>query len=148
LFLKAVGSTHARAVCHPTQPSADKLQATYDDDFWSRDWRKRGKLREWYTLGPPPLSEYKLTFGKHKGKRLEEVPDVYLVKYLVPRRKDGVLGLECPIVQDAIEDFLKRHPYVKSQAGPRKTTPLKEGVAKDPEVKRKPGRPPKSATRP
>lgn len=83
-------------------------------------------LSEWEAKGPPPFSEYKLTFGKHRGKRLEEVPDSYLVKYLIPRAQD--VAYECPLVSDAIADFLKRHPDVKSQAGRARTEPLPEGI--------------------
>ncbi|KAH7066624.1 hypothetical protein BKA63DRAFT_124132 [Paraphoma chrysanthemicola] len=135
LFLKAVKYAHA---------SADCLEGTYDEAFWSvNSWAKsRRTIRDWYALGPPPLSEYRLTFGKHRGKLLEEVPDVYLVKYLVPRRKDQSLGSECPIVLDAIKDFLKRHPGIKSQAGPKKAKPLKGEVAQAPEARKRRGRPP------
>ena len=70
----------------------------------------------WEKLGPPPLSEYRLTFGKHCGKRLDEVPEVYLVKYLIPRRGEtGGLGNECPIVVDAVEDYMRRYPGVKGK---------------------------------
>ena len=79
-------------------------------------------LKRWEADGPPPLSEYKLTFGKHKGKRLYEVPDSYLVKYLIPRAGNkGQISFECPLVIDAVEDFQKRHPEIKSQAGKGKT---------------------------
>jgi hypothetical protein len=79
------------------------------------------KLEMWKALGPPPLSEYRLTFGKHRGKLLEEVPDSYMVKYLM--LKGG--RLECPIVEEAVEDYMKRHPEIKSQAGREKTRPIK-----------------------
>ena len=84
------------------------------------DPRGQAFLREkWESLGPPPLSEYRLTFGKHKGKKLDEVPRVYLVKYLIPRRRFGE-GAPCPIVGEAIEDFMRRFPEVHSEAGPMK----------------------------
>jgi hypothetical protein len=102
---------------------------------------KQKNLQEWYRLGPPPLSEYRLMFGKHRGKLLEEVPDSYLVKYLVPRRNNCVPLGNCLIVKDAVEDFLKRHPEVKSQAGRGKTKPLEEGILK-PRAKKR-GRPAK-----
>lgn len=79
------------------------------------------RLRGWKKPLPPQsseISEYRLTFGKHRGKKLEEVPLSYLVKYLIPRRP---LEFECPIVGDAIEDYMKRNPSVKSQAGNKKT---------------------------
>ena len=82
-------------------------------------------LRRWEANGPPPITEYELTFGKHKGKRLEEVPDSYLVKYLIPRSgPTGGLSLECPLVVEAIEDFRKRYPNIKGQAGSVKTKAL------------------------
>ncbi|KAH7080874.1 hypothetical protein FB567DRAFT_114565 [Paraphoma chrysanthemicola] len=129
VFLKAVKSAHA---------SADCLERTYDEAFWSMNlgFKSRCIIRNWYTLGPPPLSEYRLTFGKHRGKLLDEVPDVYLVKYLVPRRKGQSLRSECPIVLDALNDFLKRHPGIKSQAGPKKAKPLKGEVAQAPEARK------------
>jgi hypothetical protein len=43
-------------------------------------------MEDWYARGPPPLSEYSLTFGRHKGKRLDEVPDSYLVKHHILQR--------------------------------------------------------------
>ena len=87
-------------------------------------------LVNWLESGPPPITKYRLTFGKHKGKLLEEVPDSYMVKYLIPRHKDkdGIRMGHCPIVSFAVEDFMKRHPEVKSQAGSKKTKPVEEGV--------------------
>jgi hypothetical protein len=35
----------------------------------------REVLTAWIKAGEPPISEYRLTFGKHRGKRLDEVPD-------------------------------------------------------------------------
>lgn len=76
--------------------------------------------------------------GKHKGKRLDEVPDTYLVKYLIPQKgATGRLGGQCPRVVDAVEDFMKRHPDVESQAGEAKTKPLKEGMLKQPAMKKR-----------
>jgi hypothetical protein len=103
--------------------------------------RMRQQLIEWLESGPPPLSEYRLSFGKHRGRLLEEVPDLYMVKYLVPRCKSRCGTGECPIVGVALEDFLKRHPEIKSQAGLARTKPLEEGILK-PQVAKKRGRPP------
>jgi hypothetical protein len=106
------------------------------------------RLIEWLESGPPPISQYRLTFGKHKGKLLEEVPDSYMVKYLIPRRKDSMGMDHCPIVELAVEDFMKRHPEVKSQAGRTKTKPVEGGALKSPIVgKKERGRPPGKAAK-
>jgi hypothetical protein len=81
------------------------------------------KLDDWNKLGPPPLSEYRLTFGKHWGMKLDEVPLSYLAKYLIPRRPTS----DCPIVGEAIDDYMARNPDVKSQAGRKKMQPVKVG---------------------
>jgi hypothetical protein len=96
-------------------------------------------MDEWVAANRPPAwSEYKLTFGKHKGKKLEEVPFTYLVKYLIPRKTGHY---ECAFLGDAIDDFLKRHPHIKSQAGSAKTK-SPEGWAGDKKGSvRKRGRP-------
>jgi hypothetical protein len=117
-----------------TAERAQKLKALGAPDTLT-SWRDVNILEKWYAAGPPPLSEYKLTFGKHKGKRLDQVPDTYLVKYLIPRRHEG----HCPIVSEAVEDYLKRNPDVRSQAGPGKTK-VREGGIAAPVVKRR-GRP-------
>jgi hypothetical protein len=107
-------------------------------DFNPHSYTHPGILRRWEADGPPPMSEYKLTFGKHRGKRLEEVPDSYLVKYLIPRSdRSGLLGAECPLVVEAIKDFRKRHPDIKSQAGKEKTKPLSTTVMHRPVSVRK-----------
>jgi hypothetical protein len=134
------------SIAHWTPPNK-----YYHDMLYNEEWRKynnsanlRSKLISWIESGPPPLSEYKLTFGKHRGKLLEEVPASYLVKYLIPTK--GYCG-DCPIVGLAVDDFLKRHPNVKSQAGRAKTKPLEEGILTDQvPVKRKRGRPKKIVT--
>jgi hypothetical protein len=82
---------------------------------------RQRRLDDWNALGPPPLPEYRLTFGRHCGKKLDEVPLVYLVKYLIPRRNSVGLDLECPIVGKARDNYIERHPEVRSQAGRRKT---------------------------
>jgi hypothetical protein len=105
---------------------------------WDTSHKYRTVYRNWIQAGELPLSEYRLTFGKHKGKRLDEIPDTYLVKYLIPQ--GGATGLirgECPRVVAAVEDFLKRHPEVKSQAGNAKTKPLKEGILKQAVLKKR-----------
>ncbi|KAJ4298014.1 hypothetical protein N0V90_005913 [Kalmusia sp. IMI 367209] len=89
-------------------------------------WNKDLVLRDWEKLGPPPLSEYRLTFGKHRGKKVDEVPHTYLVKYLIPQSHAGLMGTNCPIVVDAVKDYMKRHPEVHSQAGPMKTRAIKK----------------------
>jgi hypothetical protein len=88
----------------------------------------RQRLNDWNELGPPPLQEYRLTFGKHCGKKLDEVPLTYLVKYLIPRRHVVGPNMECPIVGEAIDDYMRRHPEVKSQAGRKKTVPTTADV--------------------
>jgi hypothetical protein len=95
----------------------------FKSQYWgySGEATRERRLNDWNELGPPPLREYRLTFGKHCGKKLDEVPLVYLVKYLIPRRHGVGLDMECPIVGKAIDDYMKRHPEVKSQAGRRKT---------------------------
>jgi hypothetical protein len=82
------------------------------------------KLEEWTALRRPPPSEYRFKSGKHKGKRLDGVPDSYLVKYLMPRRHEFLRG-HCTMLFDAVEDFMSRYPNVKSQAGRKKTTLLR-----------------------
>jgi hypothetical protein len=86
------------------------------------NFTKKEKLERWKALGPPPLSEYRLTFGKHKGQLLDDVPLTYMVKYLIPRCRDRTL--DCPIVGEAVGDYMKRHPEMKSQAGMQKTKPI------------------------
>ncbi|KAH3943772.1 hypothetical protein HBH98_074900 [Parastagonospora nodorum] len=106
------------------------------------------RLIEWLESGPPPITQYRLTFGKHKGKLLEEVPDSYMVKYLIPRHKDSMDMGHCAIVGVAVEDFMKRHPEVKSQAGNTKTKPVEGAVLKSPIVEKKErGRPPGKAAK-
>jgi hypothetical protein len=61
--------------------------------------------------------------------------DTYVVKYLITRKLD--IKWDCQHVQEAIEDFMKRHPDVKSQAGMAKTKPLKEGILKQSEPKKR-----------
>jgi len=97
--------------------------------YWRYSYKPKEKhrLEKWNALGPPPISEYRLTFGKHRGKRLDEVPDSYLVRYLIPRRNEK-LRADCPIIYDALEDFMKMHPDVKGQGGRGKAKPLKEGI--------------------
>ena len=128
-----------------TVERAKNLKALGAEDTFSRydptRYQDVGILEKWYAAGPPPLSDYKLTFGKHEGKRLNQVPDTYLVKYLIPRRHLDVSGY-CPIIFEAIEDYLEKNPDVKSQAG-RGKTKLREGGIAAPAVKRR-GRPPKA----
>jgi uncharacterized protein (DUF3820 family) len=70
-------------------------------------------------------SEYRINFGKHKGKTLKELPDSYLVKYLIPRTSGGMHGsptiVEGEPLLAAIREFVAVHPEVKSQAGTKKT---------------------------
>jgi hypothetical protein len=102
-----------------------RYASTYQN-FRPRNLKHEMIVRNWEAAGPPPISEYKLTFGKHRGKRLDEVPDSYLVKYLIPRSKEsGYHTMECPLVGEAIGDFLKKYPDIKGQAGRGKTQPLK-----------------------
>jgi hypothetical protein len=73
------------------------------------------KLENWKALVPPPLSEHRLTFAKHKGRLLEVAPHTYMVKFLITCRKKYLI--QCPIAGDAVEHYLKRHPEMKSHAG-------------------------------
>jgi hypothetical protein len=96
----------------------------FKSQYWGySDEATRQRLNDWNELGPPPLQEYRLTFGKHCGKNLGEVPLTYLVKYLIPRRLVVGPNMECPVAGEAIDDYMERHPEVKSQAGRRKTVP-------------------------
>jgi hypothetical protein len=87
-------------------------------------YTKKQKLKRWNALGPPPLSEYRLTFGRHQGELLADVPHSYVVKYLIPRHESLHADGHCPIVFDAVTEYLKKHPELKSQAGNRKTRPV------------------------
>ena len=96
-------------------------------------------MEDWYARGLPYLSEYSLTFGRHKRKRLDEVPDSYLVKYLIPRR-NGIHHAHHryydPIVFEAIGDDMRKNPDMKSQAG-RVTTKLRKGGIPGPAIRTK-----------
>lgn len=83
------------------------------------------KLQRWVAKGPPPISEYRLTFGKHKGKLLEEAPDTYIVKYLIPWQESRYKSMpHCPLLEDALADFREKHPDAANQAEKVKTKPL------------------------
>ncbi|KAJ4992563.1 hypothetical protein SVAN01_01946 [Stagonosporopsis vannaccii] len=126
--------------------TASKLRALGAETTFSKydplDKQHVTIMESWYTRGPPPLSEYTLTFGKHRGKRLDQVPDVYLVKYMIPRREalHWVFGHHDPLVFEALADFMKRHPELKSQAGSKKTV-VREGGIPTPIPRERPGRP-------
>jgi hypothetical protein len=84
--------------------------------YWGFPWdryTKQQKMKRWNALGPPPLSEYRFTFGKHQGRLLADVPHSYLVKYLIPRHEAIQSDRDCPIVYDAITEYLKKHPGVQ-----------------------------------
>lgn len=81
------------------------------------------KMKDWNEQGPPSLPEYRLTFGKNRGIKLDEVNLTYVVKYLIPICPTDM----CPIVGDAIDDYVKKHPETKSQAGPAKVQPVELG---------------------
>ena len=97
---------------------------------WSGCWKFRRALGEWIKAGEPPISEYRLTFDKHRGKHLDEVPDTYIAKYLIPQHlsRNGDASSNSPFVEDAVADFMKRHPNVQSQAERSKTKRLEEGT--------------------
>jgi hypothetical protein len=130
------------SIAHWTPPNEYYKTLLYGngwrDSYTSANLRRN--LIKWIESGPPPLSTYRLAFGKHRGKLLEEVPASYLVKYLIPTK--GNSG-DCPIVEMAVDDFLRRHPDVKSQAGREKTKPLGEGILKPHVEVRKRREPPK-----
>jgi uncharacterized protein (DUF3820 family) len=96
-------------------------------------------MEDWYAKGPPPISEYRLSFGKHKGKRLQDVPDVYFVKYLIPRRDHGQgLGdVGDAIVVAALDEHLKNNPGLKSQAGRGKAKVREGGIEDKPKRKKR-----------
>jgi hypothetical protein len=100
--------------------------------YWGFPWNrytKEQKMKRWNALGPPPLSEYRLTFGKHQGQLLADVPHSYLVKYLIPRHASISSDGDCPIVFEAVTEHMKKHPGLQSQAGRMKTISI-GGVAK------------------
>jgi hypothetical protein len=105
--------------------------------FDASRWRTHLPIMEaWYARGPPPLSDYTLSFGKHMGKRIDEVPDTYLVKFLIPRvGPQGLLQNNCPMVNEVVADFMRSNPGVKSQAGRVKT------IMHDNDVKELPQKP-------
>jgi hypothetical protein len=80
-------------------------------------------------MRPPPPSEYRVKRGTHKGTKIDELPASYIVKYLIPQR-ELFKGDHCTMLSEAVQDFMKRHPEVKSQAGPKKTKKLEEGILK------------------
>ncbi|KAJ4367739.1 hypothetical protein N0V86_009860 [Didymella sp. IMI 355093] len=111
---------------------AEKLRALGAEEAFPSydplDYKQVALMEDWYAKGPPPLSEYRLSFGKHRGKRLDEVPDVYFVKYLIPRR-DGIHyagNVIDYIAVAALDEHLIKNPDLKSQAG-RKKTVVREG---------------------
>lgn len=136
-----VGASHIT-----TAEKAEKLRALGAEKRFVKydplDRQHVNIMEAWYAKGPPPLSEYRLTFGKHKGRRLDDVPDTYLVKYMIPRRHELHLvdQYHDPLVFDALAEHLKRHPDLKSQAGNKKTT-IREGGLLRPLPRGKPGRP-------
>lgn len=91
-------------------------------------------MEGWYAKGPPPLSEYKLSFGKYRGKRLQDVPDVYFTKYFIPRRGEihHAGNVIDHIVVAALDEHLKKNPDLKNQAGPKKSTVREGGIAAKP----------------
>jgi uncharacterized protein (DUF3820 family) len=108
-------------------------------DYDPLDHKQVSLMEDWYAKGPPPLSEYRLSFGKHKGKRLQDVPDVYFVKYLIPRR-DGMHyqgNVKDYIVVAALDEHLKNNPGLKSQAGRGKAKVREGGIEDKPKRKKK-----------
>ena len=74
----------------------------------------------------PLLSKYILNFGKHRSECLVQVPDMHLVKYLIPH-KDGFLRSLSKLFE-AVDDYMKEHPGLESQAGPGKAVARKHGI--------------------
>jgi hypothetical protein len=59
---------------------------------------------------PEPISDYRLTFGKWVGKKLDEVPEAY-VKHLVQRTGGGERDAHgCEVVKLAVKELLERRP--------------------------------------
>jgi len=126
-----------------TSKRAEKLRALGAEeaypDYDPLDLQQVALMENWYAKGPPPLSEYRHTFGKHKGNRLQDVPDVYFTKYLIPRR-DGIHyagNVRDYVVVAALDEHLEKNPDRKNQAGPRKSTVREGGVAAKPKRKKR-----------
>lgn len=77
------------------------------------------------------------------------MPDVYIVKYMIPRRNDlyHVYRHHDSLVFEAFADYMKRYPDVKSQAGNKKTKVCEGGIS-TPLPRRNPGQPSKAPTEP
>lgn len=56
--------------------------------------------------------------------RLDGVSLTHLVRFIIPRRQRIGPNIECSIIQDAIDDYMKMYPDVKSQAGSEKMQPV------------------------
>lgn len=125
-----------------TASRAEKLKALGAEEAYPEydplDRRQVALMEEWYARGPPPLSEYRFSFGKHKGKRLQDVPDVYFTKYLIPRRNQihSAGNVRDYIVVAALDEHLKKNPDLKNQAGPRKSSVREGGIAAKPKRKK------------
>lgn len=125
-----------------TASRAEKLRVLGAEEAYPeydpRNLQQVALMEAWYAKGPPPLSEYRLSFGKYKGKRLQDVPDVYFTKYLIPRRS-GVHhagNVRDYVVVAALDEHLKKNPDLKNQAGPRKTVVREGGIAAKPKRKK------------
>lgn len=59
--------------------------------------------------------------------RIDEVPASYMTKYLIPQR-ELLKGDYCMMLSEATEDFIRWHPEVKSQAGPKRAKKLRDGT--------------------
>ena len=82
-------------------------------------------------IDPPHYSSFTLPFGKHRGKKLQEVPGTYIVKYLIPHyaKPEEYRGIGQPLA-DALRTFMNDFPEVKSQAGRQKTVEIGGDVMK------------------
>jgi hypothetical protein len=137
-----------------TAEKAEKLRALGAEGTFTKydplDWKHVNRMEDWYAKGPPPLSEYRLSFGKHKGKRLQEVPDVYFAKYLIPRENEihNVFEHPDPLVYEALQDHLKRNPDLKNQAGSKKTVVREGGVVESVRPRGRPRKTPSESPTP
>jgi hypothetical protein len=121
-----------------TLKRAEKLRALGAEEAYPEygplDLRQVALMENWYAKGPPPLSEYRLSYGKHKGKRLQDVPDMYLI----PRRA-GIHyagNVRDYIVVAALDEHLTQNLDLKNQAGPRESTVRQGGTAAKPKRKK------------
>lgn len=150
------GLSKCKTLREETAGRAEKLRALGAEEAFPNydplDHAQVNLMEKWYASGPPPLSEYRLSWGKYKGKRLQDVPDVYFAKYLLPRRDSfrihgggeyGLFNAKDYIFVAALDEHMEKNPDLKSQPGRKKTVVRGGGIEAKP--KRKYKRKPKDA---